>query len=422
MEPFRIVNFAMQSSCLIAHALFMATLYRRRQPTPVWRCFFLFCAAAWLWVSGRLMESVVYIFFPGRNDLYQFAANYQYIGDLMAIAFYVLWTLYLTGREKLAAKGWLRALVFSNPLIVCTLVFTNPLHHLFYHRLDMGERVIHGPLFAPLILWSYLMLFLAYALSIAHIVSEGRDRFRRILMFSAFPLLPAIGALVRSIVGVDRLDFTPVHVAAGVLCMYQAVFKYHDLGIISASIREVIEQAAHAIGIWDPVKGELTYANRIARQAYQGAARRFFEDQPRAVGRYEEAFDDRQLVIDVAPLQGDDTLLVTATDVTDIAREQARLGAQIQSLTSLEQALNSAKRDIDAYLDALFSGEELRRKQALIDETRKLTRGVFDRVAENLAVAKRDPDRAEAALSENLELTRQCISDIRQTVDAIVGD
>lgn len=70
MQGFRIVNLIMQSAYLIGHALFIVMLYRKRQPTPVWRWFFLAAIAMWLWVSGRFMESIVYLFFPTNNDAY----------------------------------------------------------------------------------------------------------------------------------------------------------------------------------------------------------------------------------------------------------------------------------------------------------------------------------------------------------------
>ena len=84
MESYRIINFIMQTAYLAGHLLFILALVRRRQPTPVWRWFFWLCVTAWLWVSGRLMESVVYLWFPGDNEFYRFAANYQYLGNTAA--------------------------------------------------------------------------------------------------------------------------------------------------------------------------------------------------------------------------------------------------------------------------------------------------------------------------------------------------
>ena len=154
MQGFRIVNLIMQSAYLIGHALFIVMLYRKRQPTPVWRWFFLAAIAMWLWVSGRFMESIVYLFSPTNNDAYVFAANFQYIGNTTATVCYVIWIFHLSGHDRLASSLPLKVFLFGCPVVICTLVFTNQWHHLFYTKLVMGQHGAHGPLFTPCLIWT----------------------------------------------------------------------------------------------------------------------------------------------------------------------------------------------------------------------------------------------------------------------------
>ena len=84
-------------------------------------------------------------------------------------------------------------------------------------------------------------------------------------MFSLFPVVPAIGLLVRSLSGVDRVDYTPIVMAVAMFSLYQIKFGYHYVNIISASVREVIEQTAHPISLYTPDRGVMTYLNRAAR-------------------------------------------------------------------------------------------------------------------------------------------------------------
>ncbi|MBQ1402335.1 MAG: hypothetical protein IIY90_03425, partial [Oscillospiraceae bacterium] len=126
---FRIANLIIQSTYLVLHLLFILSLYRRRQPTPVWNWFFYLSVSLWIWVSGRFMETIVYLFFPDNNDAYVFAANYQYIGNTIAAVEYVIWVLYLSGHDRVASSRWFRFFLFLCPVITCTLVFTNELHH-----------------------------------------------------------------------------------------------------------------------------------------------------------------------------------------------------------------------------------------------------------------------------------------------------
>ena len=416
MESYRIINFIMQTAYLAGHLLFILALVRRRQPTPVWRWFFWLCVTAWLWVSGRLMESVVYLWFPGNNEFYRFAANFQYLGNTTAASTYVIWTLYLAGRDRLASSGWFRTLIFAGPAVICILVFTNPWHQLFYTKLDMGERVAHGPLFTPCVLWTYGLLLAGYVISIRFVLRTERDRARQIVMFSAFPLLPAFGVMIRSVTGIDRLDYTPGVMAAGIICLYLCVFSYRYINLESAPVREIIEQSAHPIGIYDPEKGEFSYLNQIADREYREAAEAFLPRLSAEADRFEGEFGGRHLSVESAPLTGSDAMLVTVTDTSDLAREQAGIEEQIRAQESVQAELDEAKRNIDAYLELLLSSEDLRRKQEMVAGTRAAVKRVYDRVAENLEAAGRDPQAADGPLQENIELTRECIASIRRTV------
>ena len=415
MQGFRVVNLITQSAYLIGHALFIVMLYRKRQPTPIWQWFFATAIAMWFWVSGRLMESVVYLFFPTSNAAYVFAANFQYIGNTTAAVSYVMWIIHLSGHDRLGSSIPLKIFLFSCPVVICALVFTNQWHHLFYTKLVMGERVGHGPLFAPCLIWTYLILLAGYITSIRYVLRTGRDIVKKIFMFSLFPVVPAIGVLVRSLSGVDKVDYTPVVMAVAMISLYQIIFSYHYVNIVSASIREVIEQTAHPISLYSPDRAAMTYMNRAARNRTDandvmisqiGDERRSFEVE----------HNGEHWTIDVTPFPEGGAILVAGTDVSDIVREQRALSRQITDLEALRQTLEESNRNIDAYLDSLCDTEGLRDKQALISETYAAIHQTLQRVNGNLLSAKGRPGEAEDALRENLALTRQCIASIRQAV------
>ena len=415
MQGFRIVNLIMQSTYLIGHALFIVMLYRKRQPTPVWRWFFLAAIAMWLWVSGRFMESIVYLFFPTNNDAYVFAANFQYIGNTTAVVSYVIWIFHLSGHDRLASSLPLKVFLFSCPVVICTLVFTNHWHHLFYTKLVMGERVSHGPLFTPCLIWTYLILLTGYIASIRFVLKTGRDIARKLFMFSMFPVVPAIGVLVRSLSGVDRVDYTPIVMAIAMFSLYQIIFGYHYVNIVSASIREVIEQTAHPISLFSPDRAVITYLNRAARDRADVSV-----DMISNIGNekrsFEKEYNGEHWKIDVTPFPEGGDILVAGTDVSDIVWEQQALDRQIVELESLRQTLEESNRNIDAYFESLCNMEGLRDKQALISETYGAIRQTLQRVNGNLLSAKGRPGKAEDALRENLALTCQCIAAIRQAV------
>lgn len=422
MEVFRIVNLTMQSLYLALHLGFIIMLYRRRQHTPIWSWFFILSIMLWLWVSGRWMESIVYLFYPGHNDAYVFAANYQYIGNTNGGVAYLIWILYLAGYDRLASNKWFRAFLFACPALTCTLVFTNPLHQLFYTKLVMGERVAHGPMFVPCVLWSFLILMAGYAVSIVYIFKTGHDRVRQGLMFSIFPLLPLIALIARSASGVDLIDYTPAVMAVAIWSLYRIIFKYHYINIIPASIEAVMEQTEHPIGIWNPLSKEQLYVNRAARQGYEAAATAFLPKLRAGQSVIEGVFDGKALTVSAAPLAGRNELLIAVTDHSELSRQQRLLERQIAELEAQHRALEEVGRNIDAYLGALTSTEELKSRQQLIDDTYKTIRSVFKRAADNLNTAKQNPSAADTALQENLRLTRKCIALIRKAVAQLGRD
>ena len=422
METYRIVNFVIQSVYLILHFLFLIALVHRRQPSPVWGWFFCFCIATWVWVSGRFLETIVYMFFPGHNAFYQFAANYQYIGDTTAAVFYLLWILCLGGHDRLASFGWFRALLFAGPLITCVLVFTNPWHHLFYTKLDMGERVEHGMLFMPCLAVSFLILLAGYLLSVRFVLRTDHDRLRQLIMFSLFPLLPVAAILIRSISGIDRFDYTPIVMTVCIGSLYQIIFRQHYVNIVSLSIREVIDQTQHPIGIYDPQAGEWRYVNHAAAHEFEVPMRQMAEQLKQGPGSSEGDFDGRHMTVDVMPLHGSTSVLITATDTSEIYREQSALEGQIRELEDLRQELDEAGRNIHAYLETLPGPEEVRRRKKLIETTHGMADHVFHQVEKNLVAARQDPGDAGRVLRENLDLTRDGIAVIRSAVARLRGE
>ena len=415
MQGFRVVNLIIQSLYLVFHLIFILFLYRKRQATPVWTWFFRFSVALWIWVSGRFIESIVYLFFPGNNAAYVFAANYQYIGNTIAVVEYVIWVLYLAGYDKLADSWAVRLSLFACPFIICSLVFTNQWHQLFYQKLVMGERVEHGVLFKPCVVWMYLILLYGYVISLRTILKSGKEKGKQIIMFSLFPMLPAIAVLARSITGIDRLDYTPMVMIVTILCLYQIVFRYHYVNIVPASLREALKQTSHPIGIYHPGRNELLYFNRAAEN-YANAAESFLPQLPTTGTRVEGDYDGKHLLIDVTALPEEELILVTVTDVSDVMEQQTKLNAQIHNLEKLHLELEEANRNIDAYLDSLYNAGELREKQDLITETYAMISRTFRTVEDNLIAAEQNPGEGEAGLQENLQLTRECITAIRQAV------
>lgn len=416
MEVYRLINFTLQSLYLIVHILFIRRLFRRRQPSPIWIWFAIFSIATWIWVSGRFMESVVYLFFPNDNDAYVFAANYQYIGNTTALIAYVIWNLYLAGHDELASHPFVRIVLFSYPILISILVFSNPHHQFFYTKLVMGQQVVHGPLFKPFLISGYLILLWGYLVSIIHIFQTDYDRIKRLVMFSLFPLLPALAILIRTLSGIDKLDYTPIIMAISFYCLDLIIFKYNYVNIIPSSIESIVEHTSCPIAIYDSDHKRLLYSNKVAREYYGQALESFLPLLDGGSHSLEGQFDGKSLKIKTSFLPDDHAVVITAVDMTEIAIEQARIDGQIQELNDLSHLLEEEKRNIDAYLDSLYQIEGLRDKLELISRTQESITQVSKAVEGNLKEAQKSPSTGEGPLKDNLDLTKSCISMIRRTV------
>ena len=415
MEWYRIVNFILQSTYLLIHFLFMLHIIKMRRPTPLWNWYIICAAALWLWVLGRFMETIIYLFFPAENDAYVFAANFQYIGNTTAVCAYLIWNLYLAGYDRLASNRLFQAFLFLSPVVTCALVFTNQYHHLIYRRLEMGQRVVHGQLFAFCVIWTYLILTAGYIISIIYTFRAGRDIMKRFVMFSIFPLLPAAVTLIRSVSGIDKLDYTPVFMAVSFFLLYLIVFQYNYTNIIASSVQTVVEQSAHPILIYDPQKGSFQYRNRMARQL-KAETEEALVSHLSAPGSEEITLDGKHLKVAVTQIPEKELFIITISDLTETAARQADLDETIHELESANEALDEQNRNYNAYLEFLYQTEGLREKQEAVARTYESLPLVFRQMTENFQTAREDPDRAEKALRDNLALSRTSIASIRKTV------
>ncbi len=421
METYRVVNFVLQLVYLAAHLLFTVILFRKSPPSPIWRWFLAFTVCLWLWVSGRFAETLVYIFMPDNNSAYVFAADYQYIGITTAASSYLVWNLYLAGYGKLASDKKIRFAIFACPVVVNLTVFTNSYHRLFYTKLLMGQQVEHGPLFLPFCLWGYLLMLAGYGISVSDIVRKRKDVVKKLFLFSAFPILPAIAIVVRTVSGIDMLDYTPIVMAISFASIYLVIFKYNYVNIISASIETVMAQTAPPIVIYDLRTKSFIYRNRIAEMEYAEAEMDIIPALKKGEACFEGAFAGKSLKVDVVKLPVRDSLLITAIDIEEINEQLRRLNERIGSLKLLSDELDEENRNIDAYLDAVSDAEGIEVKQELIAQIYDLIYVTFDRIRENMITAREKPGESVMALNDNLQLAELCMKEIRIAVSRLQG-
>ncbi|MBQ6183096.1 MAG: hypothetical protein IJK33_04335 [Clostridia bacterium] len=414
MDGYRIANFVMQAVCVSLHLLFILGFLRRRQSTPIWRWFVVVTVGLWMLISGRFFESVAYLFLP-NNAFYTFAVYWQFVGTTFATYAYLFWNLHLAGLERAAESKALRFGLFSVSAALCLVICTNHHFGLFYKKLVMGEPVVHGPVHTPWIVWVYGMLFVGYVISVVNIIRKGKEKIKRIAVFSMFPLFPAIAALIRSVTGVDELDYTPLVVAISVFCMYLIVFRRNYVNLIPQSMESALKQTESALVVYDPASGAITYKNRAA-EVYAEYLPQILQCAGEPGDVREEKFGPATLRIRVSGYGDGASRLITVTDVTSLTEQHSRLEEEIVQRDEAVHELEDTRRNIDAYLEALYQIPDLKEKQALFDGTKDEAVQAFAAMQSNMDHAADDIADCEPLLNETIERSEKTLASVRKAV------
>ena len=416
MEWYRILNFILQGIYLPIHLVFIVSLIKNRKPTPIWHFFIVVVIGLWIMVSGRFLETIAYIFYP-NNDFYVFAVYYQLVGTTFASFAFLLWNLYLARCDKLANKPIFRIVLFSVATIISIFVCTNSLHHLFYEKLVMGEQVQHGKLFYLCLVLVYAALFIGYIISIIHIIRKEKNKAIKIIVFSLYPLLPAVTALVRSITGVDELDFTPIIMFVAVFCLYIIVFKFNSLSLISKSIESVLEEIPNIVVLYNPQKGILYQNNKEKKELVDKAIEEV--NKQNNVKSFELVFYDSHFYIEIN--KDDDNELIIINNIDDVYLERKAIEESIVEAEKLINDLNEKKNTIQTYINALYDLPDLKEKVTSLTNAQKIVLSNIAIIKEHFIVIKNNPKNSEALLKETATLCQETIMIIRKAVNKLSG-
>jgi len=414
MDGYRIANFVMQAICVLLHLLFIIGFLRRRQPTPIWRWFLVVSVGLWMLISGRFFESVAYLFLPS-NAFYTFAAYWQFVGTTYATFSYLFWNLHLAGLERAAENKPFRGVMFAVSTAFCVVICTNHHFHLFYEKLVMGEQVVHGPAHTPWIVWVYGMLFVGYVISLVNIIRNGKEKIKRIAVFSMFPLFPAIAALIRSVSGVDELDYTPLVVAVSVFCMYLIVFRRNYVNMIPQTMESALEQTESALILYDKKEGGILYSNKAA-EGYAAHIGEITDEAEKNGPVFEKKIADNVLRVSVSNFDGDALKLVTITDVTGIFIQRDKLEKEIAERDAAVRELEDRRRNIDAYLDALYQIPDLKEKQELLTAAQNGVVSAIKTMENNFDLAAENVENCDPFLNDNVEKAKTTIASVRAAV------
>ena len=419
MEWYRIANLVMQSIYLPLHFILIVRLIKKRQPTPIWRWFIVVVVGLWIMISGRFLETLAYLYFPS-NSFYVFAVYYQLVGTSFATSAYLIWNLYLAGNDRLSESSVFKIMMLTVSGVISLIVCTNSFHRLFYEKLVMGEQVVHGKLFLPCLLIVYGTLFVGWIVSIVHIIRKENEKIKRLVVFSLYPILPAAAALIRSITGVDELDYMPIIMTVSIICLYLMVFRYRYVDIVSQSIENALGQTRIALFVYDLAAKEIFYQNK-ACDPYTKFITDITHRQPDRTESVEQ-IGEKTLRISKSILSESNLLLVMINDISEIANERQTIEKTIAEQSRIVAELEDKQRNIDAYLSALYEIPHLREKQNLFVSAQEEINAAFKTIENDLNTADRNDADAMPALLDGIRTAQSTMAFVRTAVASLRED
>lgn len=415
MDGFRIANLIMQTIYLPVHIVFIVKLIKNRRPTPIWKWFILIVCGLWGIIAGRWMENLLHMFW--QNDTaYLLTVDFTLISTTLATMSFLFWNLYIAGHEKLITSKWFVYSVKTVALAVCCVIITNPIHRLFYEHLELEGLKTHGKLFGLCVLIVYGMLLAGLIISIVHIIKYEDHKLKRIIVFSMYPILPGATNLIRSLSGIDKLDFNPIVMTLSIICLYEIVFKERYVGVVPESIESVLGQTKTPIVICNLREKTVVYENDAAKKVHDMQVVKMLEIIDDSSTCFEVEFEDRTFRVFSSETETKDEYIVTFTDVTEVVNQQKEIDIQISKQNTMLRSLDEQKRNIESYIEALYSIPDLKDKKSRVDSVEILISQSFEQMESNLLMAETYSPQSEKALKDNLRISQETITSIRKVV------
>lgn len=415
MDWYRIANFIMQAVYLPIHLYFIITLIRHKQPTPVWKYFIFIVAGLWGLIFGRFIETCLHLFWI-NNVAYNIAVDITLLSTTVATMSFLFWNLYIARHDKLATSREFKLVMMMASGAVCFIIASNPIHHLFYSELDLVGAKTHGSLFIPCVIIVYGMLFAGLVISIVHIIKYEDKKALRIIVFSMYPILPGVTNLIRSFSGVDNIDFNPIVMSLSILCLYQIVFKQSFVGVVAESMEGVINQTRTPIVVYNSKDSSVLYENSAAVRYHDSIIKEMIPALGAKAQTIEQSFDGRVVRAVSSETKDKDEFIATFTDVSDVVYQRRKVEEQLEKQSRLLSELDEQKRNIEAYLEALYSIPDLKEKQEMTEKVQHMISEAFTQMKQNLTIAAEGGEGAQAALAENLRIAQETITTIRKAV------
>ncbi len=224
---------------IVAMGIFMLRGLKKGNNKLIHKLYFLVTATVITWMLAVIAADFV----EGKSEkLLWICDACAYIGGAFAPMFSLLIALALTKNlEKLPKKYLLLAVI---PIITNIIVWTNPLHHLFYREFSVySSKVIFGPYIYVSGAYGYMCTLLSVYLMVSYAIKMKKKLIvQQAMLFCAGSIIPGAVNLIGTLKLADlSIAATPLAFIATVAMHGYAIYYYHMLDIRPIAMQKVLD-------------------------------------------------------------------------------------------------------------------------------------------------------------------------------------
>ena len=329
------------------------------------------------WIAYTMISFSLWGFFYGVEltqdniESMLFFTRLQYIGLVMAPACWVMFALKYTGYDGKASK-WVYYSLFILPIIIYTIVLTNPWHQLHYKSnwlITSGPfpmlGIEKGPFYFIQIVYSYLFFFLGTFILWKRFQFANKHfklQTRLLILGGLFPLLINVLYQTSWFKPYEGLDMTPYAFLLTYLLLGIAILRFNLLNLKPFARDKILEVMSRGVLVFDHRNKVVDFNLAVKRFCLQPEkisvgqhAETIFSEQPEILGlldrteqktiesRIQGSSGERVIKIESLPINEGGPFLSGTLLLFDDISEEIKINERLQNQANELQQLNDLK-------------------------------------------------------------------------------
>ncbi|HBE77518.1 MAG TPA: hypothetical protein DDW65_07005 [Firmicutes bacterium] len=431
---------------------FMCRILSIPQKKPIHLSFFLFMGSIAIWYAGEILLEL----FPGKGDLGVIFYGIFYTGLILVPPTFLM-TSFTFSRANFKFRPYY-LFIFVIPLISLGLIWTNPMHHLFFVKNSIFiNEIIYGPYFYVHTTNNYICLTIAFIIFLRSSIKSAGLLSRQSILLFVGGIIPFVVNLALTMKWINvNINATLIAIATMMICCWIAIFKYDFLNIIPFAIKKVADNISDAFLVIDSDCRLIEYNRAFSdfffkdRQNGHGQVlehnvelKRLFEMSVKdnldfaqfeeylektisdhSIFRFEKYFPsiDRCFAVEINPILLKNNYLGTVIllkDITEYQKILAKMKSQNEELTIVNEQL----ADYAATVKELTLEKERSRIETEIHNLMGHNLNVLLRLIEVCKITiNDDPGKAMTTILDAEQTIKNTMYNVREIAKEISGD